>query len=254
MWKLSSGRPPRYGTCNDCEETTDGARELHDNGGNVVLGRKTTEDQPTTTGGSVGRSGADSIISKQMVIHGDCVVEGRIRIEGTIKGNVKADGLELAESGTVEGDISAASEGRDGRPPFVIAGRVDGSVRSLRVEIAPAGKVLGGVEADEVQVRGRVQGGVVARKRLVLKETAVVEGDVRARVLGLEEGGQVNGTIVMGEKAATEAPTSSAGGSGTLRMKKSAEKADTSTKTGGSGADGKTDESQADGAEEEPAA
>lgn len=218
-----------------------------------MLGRK-TEDQPTaSTGGSVGRSGADSIISKQMVIHGDCVVEGRIRIEGTIKGSVKADGLELAESGTVEGDISSASEGRDGRPPFVIAGRVDGSVRSLRVEIAPAGKVLGGVEADEVQVRGRVQGGVVARKRLVLKETAVVEGDVRARVLGLEEGGQVNGTILMGEKAATGGTTSGSGGADTLRVKKGTEKTSGTTKTGESGTDGEP-EAEADGAKEEPAA
>lgn len=219
-----------------------------------MLGRKTTEDQPmASTGGSVGRSGADSIISKQMVIHGDCVVEGRIRIEGTIKGSVKADGLELAESGTVEGDISAASEGREGRPPFIIAGRVDGSVRSLRVEIAPAGKVLGGVEADEVQVRGRVQGGVVARKRLVLKETAVVEGDVRARVLGLEEGGQVNGTILMGEKAATGGPTSGSGGADTLRVKRDAEKTSRTTRTGESGTDGEP-EAEADEAKEEPAA
>lgn len=235
-----------------------------------MLGRKTTESEPTApTGGSVGRSGADSIISKQMVIHGDCVVEGRVRIEGSIKGNVKADGLELAESGSVEGDISAASEGREGRPPFVIAGRVDGSVRSVRVEIAPTGKVLGGVEADEVQVRGRVQGGVVARKRLVLKETAVVEGDVRARVLGLEEGGQVNGTILMGEKAATGAPTDRPGRADTLQVKKGGEKVETSgkgtkagekmetagksTKAGGSGSDGEAD-ADADDAEEEPAA
>lgn len=236
-----------------------------------MLGRKTTESEPTApTGGSVGRSGADSIISKQMVIHGDCVVEGRIRIEGSIKGNVKADGLELAESGSVEGDISAASKGREGRPPFVIAGRVDGSVRSVRVEITPAGKVLGGVEADEVHVRGRVQGGIVARKRLVLKETAVVEGDVRARVLGLEEGGQVNGTILMGEKAATGAPAGRPGGADTLHVKKGGEKMETAGKStkagekmdmagkstkaaGGSGSDGEAD-SDADDAEEEPAA
>lgn len=225
-----------------------------------MLGRKTTEDQPTApTGRSAGRSGADSIISKQMVIHGDCVVEGRIRIEGSIKGNVKADGLELAESGSVEGDISAASQGRDGRPPFVIAGRVDGSVRSVRVEIAPAGKVLGGVEADEVQVRGRVQGGIVARKRLVLKETAVVEGDVRARVLGLEEGGQVNGTILMGEKAATGASAGSPGRTETLHVKKGGDKVEKvekgaeATKAGGSGTDGEPD-ADADEAKEEPAA
>ncbi len=41
----------------------------------------------------------------------------------------------------------------------------------------------------------------MARNRLVLEDTADVEGDVRARRLALKEGGQVNGTIWMGERA-----------------------------------------------------
>lgn len=145
-----------------------------------------------------------SIIAKEMRIEGDCVVEGDIRIEGSISGSVKAAGLELAESGSVEGDLSAADKGargKDGRT-FVIAGRVDGAVHAPRVDIASTGAVLRGVVADEANVRGRIEGGIVATRRLVLEETAVVEGDVRARRLALKEGGQVNGTIVMGDRAA----------------------------------------------------
>lgn len=149
-----------------------------------------------------------SVISKEMRIEGDCIVEGSVRIEGRISGSVKALGLELAESGSVEGDLSAAGAGgKDGRA-FVISGRVDGSVDAPRVDITPTGSVLQGVVADEAHVRGRIEGGIVARHRLVLEETAVVEGDVRARRLALKEGGQVNGTILMGDRATQETGSS----------------------------------------------
>ena len=53
-------------------------------------------------------------------------------------------------------------------------------------------------------VHGQVHGGILARQRLVLEETAEVEGDVHARLLSLKEGGQVNGNINMGERANLE--------------------------------------------------
>lgn len=167
-----------------------------------MLGKKTKDQEVSQR--TPGRSGAPasagtSVISREMRINGDCIVEGRIRIEGTIVGDVQAAGLELARSGSVKGDLTA-TQGPDGEP-FVIAGEVDGRVHAPKVEVGPNGSILGGVEADEAKVRGRVEKGIVARKRLILEETAVVEGDVRATNLALKEGGQVNGTIVMGDRA-----------------------------------------------------
>lgn len=171
-----------------------------------MLGKKSKDQETTATPRprpSVSTSSTTSLISKQMHVRGDCIVDGRIRIEGRVSGNVQAGGLELAESGSVEGDLSAAME-KAGSEAFVIAGRVDGAVRAPRVEVSAGGSVLQGVEAEEAHIRGRVEGGVLARRRLILEETAVVEGDVRARTLALKEGGQVNGTIVMGERAKLE--------------------------------------------------
>lgn len=188
-----------------------------------MLGKKTKDQEWTTPQQARSASASDSstsVISKEMHIDGNCVVEGRIRIEGRITGNVQAAGLELGESGFVKGDLTA-TEGAKGGRPFVISGQVDGSVRATRVDIAPSGKVLQGVEADEAHVRGRVEGGVLVRQRLVLEETAVVEGDVRARKLALKEGGQVNGTIVMGDRAALD-DTEKAGRSGTGKASTSA--------------------------------
>ena len=143
-----------------------------------------------------------SVVSKDMRIIGNCSTEGRLRIHGRITGDVTARALELTSTGSIEGDV-AASEGSDANNVFIIDGTVIGTVRATQVEVRRGGAVMGGVVADEAVVRGRVEGGIVARIRLVLDETAVVEGDVRARRLALKEGGEVNGTILMGERATT---------------------------------------------------
>jgi len=72
-------------------------------------------------------------------------------------------------------------------------------VRAGRVEIRKGGSVSGGVVANEAVVQGKVRGGVQARTRLALDESAEVEGDVLAKRLALKEGGKVNGTIRMGD-------------------------------------------------------
>lgn len=141
-----------------------------------------------------------SVISKGMRVVGDCETDGELRIDGTVAGNVRAKGLKLGASGAVEGDLDTP-EGADGGDVFVIRGRVDGAVRARKVEVGRGGSVLGGLVADQATIQGHVQGGIVARERLLLEDTAVVEGDVHARRLGLKEGGQVNGNIHMGDRA-----------------------------------------------------
>ncbi len=141
-----------------------------------------------------------SVISKDMRMEGNCETDGQLLIEGKILGNVTAQGIELAASGSVDGNVIAAKKtGSD--QVFVISGLVTGAVHAARVEVRRSGKVHGGVVADEAVVHGQVHGGILARHRLALEETAEVEGDVDARLLGLKEGGQVNGSIRMGDRA-----------------------------------------------------
>jgi len=146
------------------------------------------------------RSDDVSIISSDMVIRGECRTEGRLRVEGRVAGNVAATGIEMAPSGSVEGDVSTGNGGK-GATAFVIDGHVSGMVRAPRVEIRGRGSVEGGIIADEAVIGGRVRGGVQARVRLALQATAEVEGEVLARRLVLEEGGRVNGNIRMGDDA-----------------------------------------------------
>ena len=146
-----------------------------------------------------------SVISKDMHIQGNCRTDGQLLIEGKISGNVTAQGVELAASGSVDGDVIAADKAKAAEV-FMISGLVTGAVHAAQVEVRPSGKVHGGVVADEAVIHGQVHGGVLARNRLALEETAEVEDDVHARRLALKEGGQVNGNISMGERADLESP------------------------------------------------
>ena len=145
-------------------------------------------------------AGILSVISKGMHITGNCETDGQLLIEGKISGNVTARGVELAASGSVDGDVMAAGKTKSDQA-FIISGLVTGAVHAAQVEVRRGGKVHGGVVADEAVIHGQVHGGVLARNRLTLEETAEVEGDVHARRLALKEGGQVNGNISMGDRA-----------------------------------------------------
>jgi cytoskeletal protein CcmA (bactofilin family) len=172
-----------------------------------VLGKRTNQLEPDPTGS--GEDGSDSwathvsVICEDMRIVGDCEVDGPVRILGKVSGTVRARTLDLASSGAVEGDVETIDAG-DADQVIVITGRVYGAVRGGRVEVRRGGAVLGGIVTDEATIHGRVEGGILARRRLALGETSVVDGDVDALRLTLREGGQVNGRVRMGDRAAIE--------------------------------------------------
>lgn len=103
---------------------------------------------------------AISIIGPGMRIVGDCETEGTIRVEGVVQGTVRA--------------AKAVVVGKDGA-------------------------VQGDVLTQDAVIGGRVVGSVLAESRLELQATCVIEGEIRARRIKLDEGGRVNGTVQTGE-------------------------------------------------------
>jgi len=104
-----------------------------------------------------------SIIGPGMKVVGDCVTEGTLRIDGTVEGAVRA---------------------------------------GKAVVIGKDSVVIGDIIIQDAVIGGRVHGRIIAESRLELQATCVVEGEVNARRIKLEEGGQVFGTIQMGDAAA----------------------------------------------------
>jgi cytoskeletal protein CcmA (bactofilin family) len=111
------------------------------------------------------REAVISIIGPGMRVIGDCDTEGTLRIEGHIEGTVRAG-------------------------KAVVVGK-DGSVK-------------GDVITQDAVVGGRIAGTIIAESRLELQATCIIEGDVRARRIKLEEGGRVNGTVQTGELSPTQ--------------------------------------------------
>jgi cytoskeletal protein CcmA (bactofilin family) len=103
----------------------------------------------------------------------------------------------IAENVSVAGDI--ASDG-----DIQLDGVVRGDVRVGRLSIGETGHVEGVVEADAVEVRGRVAGAISARS-VKLFATAHVEGDISHAQLAVEAGARFSGRSVrLGEAVQEE--------------------------------------------------
>ena len=86
-----------------------------------------------------------------------------------------------------------------------VEGRID--LPSHQLTIGESGRVKAEISAKTVLVLGRVTGNVSATERLEVQSSGVIDGDIRAPRLLVQEGAKVNGAIEMTEKpAATAAP------------------------------------------------
>lgn len=127
----------------------------------------------------------------------------------TEKGQGGADGeagLSIIGTGMrVVGDITA-----DG--VVKIEGTVVGTVRALRqVLVGKGGEVEGDVISREAIIGGEVRGSIRADERIEIQSTSVVHGDVAAKRLLVQEGGEINGVVRMGESAVEEEAAPKAG-------------------------------------------
>lgn len=100
-----------------------------------------------------------SYLHRDTIVEGDVIAGGRLRVDGTVRGAVRADGV---------------------------------------LEVAPEGCIDGGpVRAPEVRIAGTVVGNVHAEGRAEIWRGARVEGDVHAASLDVEEGARFRGRSVM---------------------------------------------------------
>jgi cytoskeletal protein CcmA (bactofilin family) len=106
-----------------------------------------------------------SIVASDMTVIGDLETEGVVRIEGRIRGTVRAAAQVLVAAGAViEGDL----------------------------------------HTQEAVVAGQVSGAIHARDRVELQGTAVVTGDIVTPRIAIVEGARVSGEVKMDQAAAPE--------------------------------------------------
>ena len=83
------------------------------------------------------------------------------------------------------------------REPFLISGHVDGTidVDGHMLTVAEGATVAATATADTVVIPGNVKGDVSAATKIVVRETARVEGGISAPTVSISDGATINGKV-----------------------------------------------------------
>jgi cytoskeletal protein CcmA (bactofilin family) len=109
---------------------------------------------------------AQTILSKDAVFEGKIISKDSVRIDGRLVGEVRSEAtIELGETGSVEGNVTAA----------------------------------------HVITAGRIKGAINAREKVELKGKSRLEGDLITTRLVIEDGAQFEGKCKMGAGAVENA-------------------------------------------------
>jgi len=93
-----------------------------------------------------------------------------------------------------------------------IEGTVEGGVTAKKaVVIGKQGRVTGDIETADAKIAGTVKGKLDIASRLELGASAVIDGEIRAARMLLEEGGVVNGSVRIGDERTAKAKGAAAG-------------------------------------------
>ena len=86
-----------------------------------------------------------------------------------------------------------------------IEGRIEGTIHhQQRVIVGVKGEVVATVNAASIDVDGKVQGDMSARKSVKVSQTAVVRGNIRAPSVSITEGANFNGGVTMESNAGSQ--------------------------------------------------
>jgi cytoskeletal protein CcmA (bactofilin family) len=96
----------------------------------------------------------------------------------------------IGQSITIKGEIVA-------REPFVIAGRVEGTIEvdGHTLTVAEGATVDATVSANAVVVQGNVKGDLSAASKIVIQPTARIEGELSAPTISIADGAIVQGKV-----------------------------------------------------------
>lgn len=87
---------------------------------------------------------APSIISSDLVVHGNMTATGDIQVDGTVEGDIRSQSLTIGEKASITGEIIAED--------IVIRGRVVGTIRGRRVQLASTCHVEGDILHEALAV------------------------------------------------------------------------------------------------------
>lgn len=101
---------------------------------------------------------------------------------------------QFVEGTVIHGEIQSANDIR-------VDGTIVGTVKcSSKISVGGNGRIDGDIQCQNADIEGKVVGGLEIKELLFLRSTAIIEGDIVANKLVVEEGAKFNGTCSMGAK------------------------------------------------------
>src|SRR4051812_33661442 len=110
----------------------------------------------------------------------------------------------IGQSIRIKGDVTS-------QEPLTIAGQVDGTVEvnGHLLTLAPEARVNATLTADTIIVGGTVNGSLLAGTRILVRETATIDGDLSAPAIALADGATVRGRVETTKRPAAALPLAS---------------------------------------------
>jgi cytoskeletal protein CcmA (bactofilin family) len=105
--------------------------------------------------------------------------------------SASANGLaQIGKSVVIKGELSGSED-------LYLDGQVEGSIalKGNSLTVGPNGQVKASVDAKAIVVQGKLDGNIQASDRVDLRKSAVVNGDITAQRISIEEGAYVKGKI-----------------------------------------------------------
>lgn len=122
------------------------------------------------------------------------------RSEGGADPKVLLIGREIALSG----QITACDK-------VIVEGKVEAQLTDSRfVEVSESGQFKGSAEVEEAEIRGRFEGRLSVRGRLLIRGSGKVAGEIAYGQIEIECGGEISGTVQTVAAGGRSASTSSA--------------------------------------------
>ncbi|MFD1711232.1 polymer-forming cytoskeletal protein [Ottowia sp. GY511] len=87
----------------------------------------------------------DTLIAEQCTLEGDLTTQNSVKVDGQIKGTLRAEGRAIiGETGVVKGDVHAAD--------LLVLGRLEGNVFAQRLHLQASANIHGNISTESLQV------------------------------------------------------------------------------------------------------
>lgn len=104
----------------------------------------------------------------------------------------------ISEGSELEGFLKSEHDIR-------IGGILNGTLETQsKVIITEQGYVSGDIVCQNADIAGNVNGDVLGKNKVTLRKKAVLDGNVTAKILVVEEGAKVNGLCKMGDSSVVD--------------------------------------------------